>query len=115
MEDQFSTKTHESLFTRKLDSSPKSNTVKEDRGKSICQLCQKDGAELLNSRDKQDLGQDYHTCRPREGEEIKGRTQGWRRGERAVQKKLQEKMLKTHTIHCIGLSPLQVTALGTQC
>lgn len=39
MEDQLSTETHRSLFSRKQDLSPKKQyTVKEDRGKSICQL-----------------------------------------------------------------------------
>lgn len=72
MEDQFSSETHRSLFSRrKLDLSPKSNTVKKDRGKSICQLCQKDGAEPFNSRGKQDLGQDYHTCSPTEGDQVR--------------------------------------------
>lgn len=39
MEDQLSTETHRSLFSRKLDLSPKKqHIIKEDRGKSICQL-----------------------------------------------------------------------------
>lgn len=72
MEDQFSTETQRSLVSRKLDLKPKKqHIVKEDRGKSICQLWQKDGAEPLNSRGKQDLGQDYDTCSPTEGDWVR--------------------------------------------
>lgn len=57
MEDQFSTEDwpdlvltgvliQEESWTQVLQAT---QTVKEDRGKSICQLRQKDGAELLNS------------------------------------------------------------------
>lgn len=66
VEDQLSSETHRSLFSRrKLDSSPKSNTdSKGGQREEHLPVVPKDGAEPLNSRGKQDLGQDYHTCSP---------------------------------------------------